>query len=128
MSSHRGSCAFLPRHSGAALPPLQSQGDRIWRLANAWPRGCPGLSFSCLTTGVQSKSGRPHCLSYRRILVTGGSGGSGLSLRSDDLDTVCELYAEDEFRQLVVAVEAAPTGLLGILGELEDHRQRRLVR
>jgi hypothetical protein len=30
--------------------------------------------------------------SYRRILVTEGSGGSGLSLRSDDLDSVGELY------------------------------------
>ena len=25
----------------AATSPLRGQGDRIWRLANAWPRGCP---------------------------------------------------------------------------------------
>jgi hypothetical protein len=31
-----------------------------------------------------------------------------LSLRSDDLDCVGELYTEDEFWQLVVAIEAPP--------------------
>ena len=50
------------------------------------------------------------------------SGGSGLSLRSDDLDSVVELYTEDDFRQLVVAAEAMPT-FLGGLCELEDHAQ-----
>src|SRR5215217_4202449 len=64
--------------------------------------------------------------SYRRILVTEGSGGSGLSLRSDDLDSVGELYSEDNFRQLVVTVEAAPA-FLGGLGELEDHGECGLV-
>jgi hypothetical protein len=42
-----------------------------------------------------------------------------LSLRSD-LDSVGELYSEDDFRQLVVTVEATPA-FLGGLGELEDH-------
>src|SRR6266571_2502359 len=51
-----------------------------------------------------------------------GSGGSGLSLRSDDLDSVSELYSQDEFRQLVVAVETAPA-FLGGLREFEDHRE-----
>jgi hypothetical protein len=37
-------------------------------------------------------------------------------LRSDNLDSVGELYTEDDFRQLVVAVEATPT-FLGGLGE-----------
>ncbi len=37
--------------------------------------------------------------SYRRILVTEGSGGSGSSLRSDDLDSIGELYSEDDFRR-----------------------------
>ena len=46
-----------------------------------------------------------------------------MGLRSDDLDTVCELYAEDEFWQLVGAIEVAPACLLGGLSELEDHRQ-----
>src|SRR5215211_2337420 len=55
-----------------------------------------------------------------------GSGGSGLSLRSDDLDSVGELYSEDNFRQLVVTVEAAPA-FLGGLGELEDHGECGLV-
>jgi hypothetical protein len=48
-----------------------------------------------------------------------GSGGSDLSLRS-------ELYTEDGFRQLVVAIEAMPT-FFGSLGEFEDHGERGLV-
>jgi hypothetical protein len=47
-------------------------------------------------------------------------------MRSDDLDSVGELYTENEFRQLVVAVEATPA-FLGGLGELEDHGERGLV-
>jgi hypothetical protein len=31
-----------------------------------------------------------------------------LSVRSDNLDSVNELYTEDNFRQLVVAIEATP--------------------
>ena len=50
-----------------------------------------------------------------------------MSLRSDDLDSVGELYTEDDFRQLVVAIEATPT-FFGSLGELEDHGERSLVR
>jgi hypothetical protein len=38
-----------------------------------------------------------------------------LSLRSDDLDSVGELYPEDDFRQLVVTVETAPA-FLGAMG------------
>jgi hypothetical protein len=34
-----------------------------------------------------------------------------LSFRSDDLDSVGELYTDDELRQLVVAIEAAPASL-----------------
>ena len=56
-----------------------------------------------------------------------GPGGSGLSLRSDDLDSVGESYTEDDFRQLVVTVETAPA-FLGGLRELKDHRERGLVR
>jgi hypothetical protein len=65
-------------------------------------------------------------MSYRRILVTAGSGGSGLRLHSDDLDSVGELYSEDEFRQLAVAVEATPA-FLGGLGELENHGEHGAV-
>jgi hypothetical protein len=50
-----------------------------------------------------------------------------LSLRSDNLDSIAELYTEDDFRQLVVAIEATPTSF-GSLGELEDHGERGLVR
>jgi hypothetical protein len=53
-------------------------------------------------------------------------GGSGLSLRSDDLDSVGELYTEDDFRQLVVTIETTPA-FLGGLGELEDHGECGLV-
>ena len=55
-----------------------------------------------------------------------GSGGSGLSLRSDDLDSVVELYTDDNFRQLVVTAETIPT-FLGGLCELEDHGESGLV-
>jgi len=58
--------------------------------------------------------------------VTKKAGGSGLSLRSDDLDSVGELYSEDDIRRLGVPVEATPA-LLGNLGELEDHGERGLV-
>jgi hypothetical protein len=43
-----------------------------------------------------------------------------LSLQSDDLDSVGEIYTENDFRQLVVASETMPT-FLGGLCELEDH-------
>jgi hypothetical protein len=56
--------------------------------------GQPGL----LNTEVRSA---PHVWSYRRILVTEGIRRSGLSLQSDDLKSVGELYTEDDFRQLV---------------------------
>src|ERR1700730_17437775 len=52
-----------------------------------------------------------------------GSGGSGLSLRFDDLNSVGEPYTENYFRQLVVAIEATPA-FLGGLGQLEDHGAR----
>jgi hypothetical protein len=48
-----------------------------------------------------------------------------LSLRSDNLDSVGELYTKNDFRQLVVAIEATPT-FLGGLGE-RDARTRRGV-
>jgi hypothetical protein len=50
-----------------------------------------------------------------------------LSLRSDDLNSVGELYSKDDFRQLVIAIETPPA-FFGGLSELEDHRQRGLVR
>src|SRR4030088_2102491 len=56
-----------------------------------------------------------------------GSGGSGLSFRLDDLNSVGEPYTEKYFRQLVVAIEATPV-FLGGLGQLEDHGERGLVR
>jgi len=49
-----------------------------------------------------------------------------LSLRSDNLKSGGELYTEDDFRQLVVAVEVTAT-FLGGLGELEDHGKRSLI-
>jgi hypothetical protein len=44
----------------------------------------------------------------------------------DNLDSVGVLYTEDDFRQLVVAIEATPT-FFGSLGKLEDHGERGLV-
>jgi hypothetical protein len=44
-----------------------------------------------------------------------GAGGSGLSLRSDDLDSISELYIEEISGKLVL-----PTSFSS-LGELEDH-------
>jgi hypothetical protein len=49
-----------------------------------------------------------------------------LNLRSDDFDSVGELYTEDDFGQLVVAIEATPASLGGF-AELEDHGERGLV-
>jgi hypothetical protein len=46
---------------------------------------------------------------------------------SDDLNSVGELYSKDDFRQLVIAIETTPA-FFGGLNELEDHRQRGLVR
>jgi len=40
--------------------------------------------------------------------------------------SIAELYTEDDFRQLVVAIEATPISF-GSLGELEDHGERSLV-
>jgi len=37
-----------------------------------------------------------------------------LSLRTDDLDSVVELYTKDDFRQLVMAAETMPTFLGGL--------------
>jgi hypothetical protein len=50
-----------------------------------------------------------------------------LGLRSENLASVGGLYAEDDFRQLIVTIEATPASLRG-LGELEDHGERGLVR
>jgi hypothetical protein len=44
-------------------------------------------------------------------------------LRSDNLDSIGELYTVDDFRQLIVPIEATPA-FLGGLGELEDHGDR----
>ena len=46
---------------------------------------------------------------------------------ADDLDPGGELHTHDQFWQLVVAVDPAPT-FLGALDKLEDHGERGLVR
>jgi hypothetical protein len=43
-------------------------------------------------------------------------------LRSDDLHSVGEAYTEDDFRQLVVTIEATPA-FSGGFGKLEDHTE-----
>jgi hypothetical protein len=57
-------------------------------------------------------------MSYRRILVTSGVRRRSI-LRSKDLDSVIELYTEDDFRHLVVSAKTMPT-LLGGLCELGE--------
>jgi hypothetical protein len=54
-------------------------------------------------------------------------GGNGLSVRSDDLDSVLELYTHDDLGQLVVSTQAVPA-CLSRLCELERHGKRGLVR
>ena len=49
-----------------------------------------------------------------------------MRLRFDDLNSVVELYSQDDFGQEAVAFETAPV-LFGSLRELEDHRQRGLI-
>jgi hypothetical protein len=44
---------------------------------------------------------------HLRMLIDGWV-RSGLSSRSDDLDSVGELYIEDDFRRLTVAIESRP--------------------
>src|SRR2546423_11232721 len=57
-----------------------------------------------------------------------GGGGCGLTVGrlGDDLDPVVECHTENEFWQLVVAIETTPAFLRG-LEQLEDHRERRPV-
>jgi hypothetical protein len=47
-------------------------------------------------------------------------GGSGLSLRSNDLDSISELYIDDDFRQLVLPTSFSSPG------DLEDHGEHGL--
>src|SRR5216683_6852139 len=58
-----------------------------------------------------------------------GGGGFGLTVSrlGDDLDPVVECHTENEFWQLVVAVETAPA-FLRSLEQFEDHRERGPVR
>src|SRR5438445_11869551 len=57
-----------------------------------------------------------------------GGGGCGLTVGrlGDDLDPVVECQTENEFWQLVVAIETTPI-FLGALDQFEDHRERGLV-
>ena len=49
-----------------------------------------------------------------------------MSLRSDNFDSVAELYSNDDLGELVVTIETAPAFFSG-LGKLEDHGERCLV-
>ena len=61
-------------------------------------------------------------------LSRSGGGGCGLTVSrfGDDLDPVVECHTENEFWQLVVAIETTPAFLRG-LKQFEDHRERRPV-
>jgi hypothetical protein len=69
--------------------------------------------------------------SYRQILVTAGPVRrrrlrAEVSRSGDDLDPVVECHTENEFWQLVAAIETTPAFLRG-LDQFEDHRERRPV-
>ena len=49
-----------------------------------------------------------------------------MSLRSDNFDSVGELYTKDDLGELVVTIETAPAFFSG-LGKLEDHGECCLV-
>ena len=49
-----------------------------------------------------------------------------MSLRSDNFDSVGELYTKDDLGELVVTIETA-TAFFSGLGKLEDHGERCLV-
>src|SRR3977135_3377267 len=72
-------------------------------------------------------TGTVHSGSLARAIIESwcrkGSGGSGLSLRFDDFNSVGEPYTENYFRQLVVAIEATPA-FLGGLPQLGSWRAR----
>ncbi|MGY3294339.1 hypothetical protein ACVWWP_007406 [Bradyrhizobium sp. LM3.6] len=57
-----------------------------------------------------------------------GGGGYGLTVGrlGDDLDPVVECHTENEFWQLVVAIETTPAFMRG-LKQFEDHRECRLL-
>ncbi|MGY2933191.1 hypothetical protein ACVWZ6_002793 [Bradyrhizobium sp. GM6.1] len=57
-----------------------------------------------------------------------GGGGYGLTVGrlGDDLDPIIECHTDNEFWQLVVAIETTPASLGG-LEQFEDHRECRLV-
>src|SRR4051794_10144867 len=57
-----------------------------------------------------------------------GGGGYGLAVGrlGDDLDPIIECHTDNEFWQLVVAIETTPASLRG-LEQFEDHRECRLV-
>jgi len=59
-------------------------------------------------------------------LSRSGGGGCGLTVSrfGDDLDPVVECHTENEFWQLVVAIETTPAFLRG-LKQFEDHREQR---
>src|SRR3954447_12618930 len=57
-----------------------------------------------------------------------GGGGYGLAVGrlGDELDPIIECHTDNEFWQLVVAIETTPASLRG-LEQFEDHRECRLV-
>src|SRR5436190_13787069 len=84
-------------------------------------------SIACSLTSHPSISAGAIAKFWCRPSRSGG-GGYGLTVSrfGDDLDPVVECHTENEFWQLVVAIETAPTFLRG-LEQFEDHGERRPV-
>src|ERR1700704_7217173 len=79
--------------------------------------------------GIPECAGRPELSpNFGDGRSRSGGGGCGLTVGrlGDDLDPVVECHTENEFWQLVVAIETTPAFLRG-LEQLEDHRERRPV-
>src|SRR5205809_771755 len=88
------------------------------------------LSEPCWAIGLSRRSGASGLASelspnFRDGRSRSGGGGCGLTVGrlGDDLDPVVECHTENEFWQLVGAVETAPAFLRGFQ-QFEDHRER----
>src|SRR5437588_9248465 len=83
---------------------------------------CPSGSRSPFSVAAQTSELSPNFGDGRS---RSGGGGCGLTVGrlGDDLDPVVECHTENEFWQLVVAIETPPA-FLRAFEQFEDHRER----